>query len=338
MAAIDSAAITRFRNSVAAALAISDKSAFDDATRTLSLATRTPDVFSLPEVQTDPQLSKLLSLAADLHWFQPSPRTPTTWASILKRTYHPSTQPPSQPSTTDLSSPSPSSSSSRLVSSSNLTPTVATQQQFVPPIPSQPVALPIMVAPTAGGVRPSFRSWKWHRAAPPSSIPTFGQPHSPIAATNTAAAAAAAAALSSGAFDETWLEQSRPILGHVERYISKNDSNEDLLSTMRMTPATQAAGVTTAAAFQALKPFLEPEQRKALRNSIAYAQPLHALDAVVESVHAFCEPLVAGEANASASTNANANANQSSINVPFSLQSGTRFGRSNTFFNGKQSF
>lgn len=302
MAAIESAAIDQFRNSVRAALATSDKSAFDNAARTLSAATRTNDVFSLPAVQGDQQLSELLSLAADMHWVRPP-----TWASVLKRRHinsH-STDPISRSVTTTntpnfVLSPSLLSTKAapRGIHSVHLNantaalhwyhPNATSQQAFIPPFPSQPVPLPITIATTVGGVRTSFRSWKWHRTSSNTSN-AFRHAGGPVTAVPSA-----------NAFDKTWAPPNTS-LGHAETDNLGVDEDEDVLSTMRITPATRAAGVTAAAAFQALKPFLQPEQRNALRHAISYTQPLQALDIVVDAVHAACARFAASEGAASSS-------------------------------------
>lgn len=49
-----------------------------------------------------------------------------------------------------------------------------------------------------------------------------------------------------------------------------------------------AAAVTAVAAYRALAPFLKPNQRVALRNSISTTQPLHALAHVLRAAHRAC--------------------------------------------------
>lgn len=148
MAAPDPAAVARFRDAVAAALAASDRPAFDAAARALATASRLPllDCLALPPVQADPHLPALLAVATDLHWLHPDldPVPPVPSPHHIFR-------PPSGP-------PRP----------------------FLPALPPHPLPLPTALAPSPSGPRPSFRSWKWNRPAQSPLDPSLHSLPSPV--------------------------------------------------------------------------------------------------------------------------------------------------------------
>lgn len=193
--------------------------------------------------------------------------------------------------------------------------TVPTARPFVPLLTPQTAHLPTALCVTSSGARASFRAWKWNRTDTPS-LTTFTPSTPPVLSTDntvasspaTAAVAATAAAAAAAAAAAT-VSTSQPLdVGDVDYHFgepytpgmtSRNslawpsivDPNfrfDSLKSVPESQNSMRPAIAATAAALDALSPFLTRSERAQLRQTVAATTPLNGLSVVLDAARAAC--------------------------------------------------